>query len=151
MAYDELKREMNDLKNNIGRRINPHDTEAMRAWRERMRSTKERTFEDLEQRASQLAEVKQIIRDRTYAGARVIEIAPIAEASANNYDERPSRIETDVQVGCTGGRLSNETSKAKPENERKEELKIEKTVEVKKEKKEANEEKPKRKKSQNKS
>jgi len=35
MAYDELEREMNDLKYNIGRRINPNDTEAMRAWREK--------------------------------------------------------------------------------------------------------------------
>jgi len=28
MAYEELEREMNDLKNNIGRRINPNDTAA---------------------------------------------------------------------------------------------------------------------------
>jgi len=65
LAYDELEMKMNDLKNKIGRRINPNDTEAMRAWRERMRSTRERTFEDIEPRASQLAEVAQRIRDRT--------------------------------------------------------------------------------------
>jgi len=68
MAYDELERDMNEIKNNIGRRINPNDTEAMRAWRERMRSTKERTLEDIEERASQLAEAAQRISDRTYAG-----------------------------------------------------------------------------------
>jgi len=137
LAYDALEREMNDLKNNIGRRINPNDTEAMLAWREFMRSTRERIFEDIEQRASQLAEAAQRIRDKTYAGARVIEIAPIAEVSANNYDARPSRVETDVQVRSTGRRLSNQTSKAEPENERKEELKTEKTVKVEKVKKKA--------------
>jgi len=151
MAYDDLEREMNDLKNNIRRRINPNDTEAMRAWRERMRSTRERTFEDIERRASQLAEAAQQGRDRTYAGARVIEIAPIAGASADNYDARLSRVETEAQVGSTGRRLSNETSKAEPQNEIKEEVKTEKTVKVKKEKKAADEEKPKRKGSSNKS
>jgi len=78
-AYDELEKEMNELKNNTGRKINPNDTDAMRAWRERMRSTRERTLEDMEERASKLAEAAQRIRDRTYAVARVIEIAPIAE------------------------------------------------------------------------
>jgi len=146
IAYDELEREMNDLKNNIGRRINPNDTEAMRAWRERMRSTRVKTFEDIEHRASQLAEVAQRIRNRTYAGAHVTEIAPIAEASANNYDARPGHVVTDVQVGSTGRRVSNEASKAEPENKRKEELKTKNTVKGKKEKKEADEEKPKRKK-----
>jgi len=52
MAYDELEREMNDLKNNIRRRINPNDTDATRAWRERMRSTKKKTLDDIEERAS---------------------------------------------------------------------------------------------------
>jgi len=77
---------MNELKNNIGRRINPNDVDAMRAWRERTRNTKERTLEDIEERASQLSEAAIRIRDRTYAGARVIEIAPIAEISTNDYD-----------------------------------------------------------------
>jgi len=52
-AYDELEREMNELKNNIGRRINPNDVDAMRAWRERIRSTKKKTLEAIEERASQ--------------------------------------------------------------------------------------------------
>jgi len=30
LTYDELEREMNELKDNIGRRINPNDSEAMR-------------------------------------------------------------------------------------------------------------------------
>jgi len=71
MAYDELERKMNKLKNNIGRRINPNDSEAMRVWRERTRSTKERTLEDIEERPSQLAVEAQRIKDRTYAGAQV--------------------------------------------------------------------------------
>jgi len=85
-VYDELERDMNELKNNIGRRINPDDVEAMHAWRKRMRSTKKKIFEDIEEKASQPAEAAQRIRDRTYAGGRVIEIAPIAEVSANNLD-----------------------------------------------------------------
>jgi len=77
IAFDELEKDMSELKNNIGRKMNPSDSDAMRAWRERMRNTKERTLEDLEEKASQLAEAAQRIRERTYAGARVIEIAPI--------------------------------------------------------------------------
>jgi len=84
IAYDELEKEMNELKNNIGRRINPNDADAMRAWRERIRSVKKTTLEDIEERASQLAEAALRIRDRTYAGARVIKIAPITEISATD-------------------------------------------------------------------
>jgi len=63
-VYDELERDMNELKNNIGRKIYPNDVEAILAWREIMRSTRERTLEDIEERASQLAEAAQKIRDR---------------------------------------------------------------------------------------
>jgi len=119
MAYDELERDMNELKNNIGRRINPNDTEAMRAWRECMRSTKERTLEDIEERASQLAEAALIIRDRTYAGTRVIEIVPIAEVSVNNYDARVNRGEGSAQAGSSCKIPSAETRQVEPENERK--------------------------------
>jgi len=115
-AYDELEREMNKLKNNIGRRINPNDHEAMRAWRERIRSTKERTLEDLEERASQLAESVQRIRNRTYAGARVIEIAPIAKINANNYDAQLKGLETHTQIVSTGKKTNAETSHAEPVN-----------------------------------
>jgi len=151
VAYDKLEREMNDLKHNIGRRVNPSDTEAMRAWRERMRSTKERTLEDIEQRASQLEEVAKRIRDRTYEGARVINIAPIAETSANNYDAGLGRVETEVQADSTDRRISNETRKPEPEKKIKEEVKTKKAVKVKKVKKETAEGKPKRKESQKKS
>jgi len=116
-----------------------------------MRSTRERTIEDIEQRASLLAEAVQRTRERTYAGARVIEIAPIAEPSANNYDSRPSRVETNILVGSTSKNLSNGTTKAEPDNEKKEELKTEKTVKVKKEKNDADGGKPKRRGSQKKS
>jgi len=64
-----------------------------------MRSTKERTLEGMEKRASQLAEAVQRIRHRTYAGARVIEIAPIAEVNANNYDAKLKGLEANPQQG----------------------------------------------------
>jgi len=101
MAYNELERDMNELKNNIGKRINPNDTDAMRAWRKCMSSSKERTLEDIEERASQLAEAAQRIRDRTYAGAHVIEIALIAEVSANNYDAQLKGLKANAQTGST--------------------------------------------------
>jgi len=101
MAYDELEREMNEIKNNIGKRIDPNDIDEMRAWRERMRSTKERTSEDTEERASQLAETAQRIRDKTYAGARVIEIAPIAEVSTNNPDALANHADRSARLGTT--------------------------------------------------
>jgi len=37
IAYDELEREMNELRNNPGRRVNPSDTEVMNARRERVK------------------------------------------------------------------------------------------------------------------
>jgi len=133
VAYDELEREMNELKNNIGKRINPNDTGAMSAWRERIRSTEERTMEDIEKRASQLAEAAPRIRDRTYAGARVIEITPVEEASANNYDARSKRADASARAGSNSKKSSAETSQVKLESERKEKIKPEKIVKIKKE------------------
>jgi len=136
-AYDELERDMNELKNNIGRKINPNDTDAMRPWRERMRSTRERTLEDMEERASQLVEAAQRIRDRTYAGARVIEIVPIAEVSATKYNAELKGLSANPQTGSICKRLSAASNQPEPENERKEKIKVEKIVKVKKERKEA--------------
>jgi len=90
----------------------------MHAWHERMRSTIEKTLEDIEERASQLAEVAQRLRDRTYAGARVIEIAPIAEVSANNYDAQLRVLEANADTGNACKRAA-ETIPAEPANERK--------------------------------
>jgi len=170
VAYDELERDMNELKNNIGRRINPNDREAMSVWRERMRTTKERTLEDIELRASQLAEAAQRIRDRAFTGVRVIEIAPIAEGSVNNYDARPMRPEAIAQAGSANNydapplrpeataqagnavkKLSDETTKVEARSEGPEELKTGKIVKVKKENKKADEQKPSRRETKSKS
>jgi len=104
----------------------------MRAWRERIRSTKERTLEDIEERASQLAEAAQRIRDRTCAGARVIDIAPIAEVGANNYDTQLRVLEAnaDTMNAC---KRAAETIPAEPAIERKEKIETEKTVKAKNE------------------
>jgi len=98
-----------------------------------MKSTNERTLEDIEERASQLAEAAQRIRDRTYAGARVIEIAPIAEVIANNPNAWINPADRSAQTGTTGIKPSAELSQVEPENERKEKMKADKTVKVKKE------------------
>jgi len=122
---------MNELKNNIGRRISPNDGEALRAWRERIGSTKERTLEDMEERASQLADAAQRIRDSTYAGARVIEIAPITEASANNLDASATRTDRSAILGSTCVKLTAESStQVEPGRKGKE---AEKIVKIKKE------------------
>jgi len=83
-AYDELEREMNGLRNNIGRRIEASDTEAINAWRSRERDARERRSEEIEGRATQLAAATERTRERTSAGARVIEIAPIREAEVED-------------------------------------------------------------------
>jgi len=51
MAYDELEREMCQLRNNMGRRVNPSDTEVMNAWKERVEVARAEAFGDLEKRA----------------------------------------------------------------------------------------------------
>jgi len=152
LAYDELEREMNDLKDNIGRRINPNDNDAMRAWRERIKNADERTLGDLEQRASRLSEAAQKMRDRTYAGTCVLEIAPIAEAGANNYDALFNVSEGIAQVGSTGMRAAA-VAQVEPAKIKKEKIKSKKTAKVKKKQKWADddEEKPKRKETKTKS
>jgi len=133
-VYNEIERDMNELKNNIGRRINPNDVEAMRIWRERMKSTKKKTLEDIEEKASQLAEAAQRIRDKTYAGARVIEIAPIAEVSANSLDMSANRADRSAVLGFTCIKLTAESStQVEPGREGKKKKKANKTVKVKKE------------------
>jgi len=52
---------MHELKNNIGKRIDPSDTDAVNTKRERFRDARERMSKDIEERASQLAEVAEKI------------------------------------------------------------------------------------------
>jgi len=40
IAYGELEREMNELRNYLGRKTNPSDTEALSSWRERVEITR---------------------------------------------------------------------------------------------------------------
>jgi len=94
IAYEEFEREMNELRNNTGRRVNPSDTEVMNAWKERVRIARAEALRDLEERATKLAESAGRVRERRYAGARVIKVAPIREVAANTNA-------TDVQAGRT--------------------------------------------------
>jgi len=80
MAYNELERELNELRNSTGRSVNPSDTEVMNAWRERVEIAGAEAFGDLEERAMKLAESAGRVRERRYAGARVIEVALIQDA-----------------------------------------------------------------------
>jgi len=107
IAYDELEREMNELRNNVERRVNPSDTEVMNAWRERVEVARAEAFGDLEERAMKLAESAGRVRERRYAGARVIEVAPIREVAANVNA-------TDVQEGRTA-KVAHKRSSETPE------------------------------------
>jgi len=97
-------------------------------------------YDELERKMNELKnKIGRRIRDRTYAGARVIEIAPIAEVSANNYDAQLKGLEVNAQTGNACKRAS-ETSPAEPANKRKEKIKTEKRVKAKKERKEVDRE-----------
>jgi len=89
--YDELEQEIRELKNNIRKRVEWSDTEAINAWRTRVRDAIEKTSGDIKERALQLAMAAERIRKRTYAGARVIEIAPIRDAGADKQGASGSR------------------------------------------------------------
>jgi len=105
MAYDELEREMNELRNNMGRRVNPSDTEVMNAWKERVEVARAEAFGDLEEKAIKLAESAGRGRERRDAGARLIEVAPSREVAANANAN-------DVQ----GGRTATVAHKSSGEN-----------------------------------
>jgi len=136
MAYDELECEINELRNSTGRRVSPSDTEVMNAWRERVEIARAKVIGDLEKRAIKLAKSARRVRERRYAGARVIEVAPIRDVAANLNA-------TDVQ----GGRMATVAHKRRGEtNERAEEsrvctrtVKIETAGEIKKVKSEKKE------------
>jgi len=64
------------------------------AWRESVEISRAEVFGDLEERAMKLAVSAGRVRERHYAGARVIEVAPIRDVAANVNV-------TDVQGGRT--------------------------------------------------
>jgi len=83
IAYGELEREMQELRNNIGRKTNPSESEALSAWREQLESSRAEAYENLESTAAKLTDAADRIRERRYGGARLIEVAPIREPTAN--------------------------------------------------------------------
>jgi len=109
IAYDKVKFEMNELQNNTGRRVSPSDTDVMIAWRERVEIARAEAFGGLEERAMKLAELTGRVRERRYAGARVIEVAPIREVAANV-------IATDVQ-GRRNARAKGNKSRTDEDSE----------------------------------
>jgi len=69
IAYGELEKEMNELRNIIGR--------------EQVEDRRTEAYGNLEPRAAKLADAAERIRERRYGGARIIEVAPIKEAATN--------------------------------------------------------------------
>jgi len=133
VAYDDLEREINELRNSVVRRANPSDAEVMNAWRERVEiaraeNARAEAFGDLEERAMRLAELAGRVRERRYAGARVIEIAPIRDAAANGSA-------TDVQGGRTAtvahARSDETTERPETSRTRTKTTKIEPVIEKK--------------------
>jgi len=114
-AYDELEREMRERKNNIGKRIKSGDTEAINAWRPRVRDVRERTSGDIEERAIQLAMAAERIRERTYASERVIEITPIRDTSADKPSAEGERVEALAQRSSIGNKQEGEMRRVKIE------------------------------------
>jgi len=83
IAYEELEREMNELRNSIGKKTNPSDSEALSAWKERVEISRTEAYNNLEVRTVKLADVAERAQGRRYGGARIIEVAPIRESTAN--------------------------------------------------------------------
>jgi len=77
IAYGELESEMNELRNNMGRRTNISDIEALNAWRKRVETSRAEAYGDIESRAEILADAASRVRERQYGGARVIDVVPM--------------------------------------------------------------------------
>jgi len=102
IAYEELEREMNELRNNIGKKTNPSDSEALSAWRKLVEMSRTEAYNNLEVRVAKLADVADRARGRRYGGARIIEVAPIRESTANataNATENATVDATDAPEG----------------------------------------------------
>jgi len=85
----------------------------MPAWRTRTRDAKERKLGDLKKRALLLAVAADRIRERTYAGARVIEIAPIHGAGLDRQGAQPERVEPVAHSSSIDKKLSGDTRRVK--------------------------------------
>jgi len=104
IAYGELEREMNELRNNIGRKANTGDIEMLNAWKELGEIKRAEAFCDLETRAVRLAEAAERGRERRYGGVRVIEVTSIRETSANaNATDAPEGRSSTVAHKNAGG------------------------------------------------
>jgi len=77
IAYGELEREMNELRNNIGRKANTGEIGMLKACRELGEINRAEAFCDLETRAARLADAADRGREKRYGCVRVIEVAPI--------------------------------------------------------------------------
>jgi len=89
MAYGELEREMNELRNNIGRKANTGETGMLKAWRELGEIGRAEALCDLEIRVARLADANDRGHERRYGGVRVIEVAPIRETTLVNATDAP--------------------------------------------------------------
>jgi len=123
-AYDELEREMREMRNNLGKRGESSNTEIIRAWRTRTREAKESKSRDIEERALLLAVAADRIRERTYVGARVIEVAPARDTEADRQGIHAERVEAVAQPSnldneARGGtrRMKIQDVKTEPEDE----------------------------------
>jgi len=113
-TYDELEREMHEIRNNLGKRGESSDTDAINAWRTRTKDAKEKRTGDIEERALQLAVAAERIRERTYAGSRVIEIAPIRDTGADRQSAHTDR-ESTARSSNISKKSSGETRRVKIE------------------------------------
>jgi len=121
IAYSEHEREMNELRNNIGRKTNPSEAEALSAWRERVKISRAAAYDDIERRAAILADAAERVRERGYGGSRVIEVVPIRELTANAIvaPDGHSTTATQRKRRRREGGNGNGSRKAKEREERK--------------------------------
>jgi len=115
-TYDELEREMYEIRSKLEKRGESSDTEAINAWRTRTKDVKEKRTGDIEERALQLAIAAERIREKTYAGARAIEIAPIREVGAEKQGSLTERVETTERSSSINKKNSSEKKKVKIED-----------------------------------
>jgi len=131
-TYDELEREMHEIRCNLGKRRESNNTEAMNAWRSRTKNAKKKRTGNIKERALQLAIAAERIRERTYAGARVIEIAPIRNTGADRQGTNTERVEATERSSSINKKSSSEKKKVKIEDSKPEQEHEERTVKTEK-------------------
>jgi len=96
IAYGELEREMNELRNNIVRKNNPSERKTLCAWRERVEFSRAEAYGNLETRTVKVGETTERVRERRYGGACLIEVVlirdPTANATVNAIDAPEGRL-----------------------------------------------------------